>query len=192
MGYANTPEKEKLRARRISEARTGMKFTKSHRDAIRRARLGTHASPEARKNQSIAARKTALSLKWRKNVSEGTRKKMRLPYIRRKHLAGLRRAREKHGVNFKGGMNQKPVKYVLSIWKVLKPLGYLREVPVSLKHLHLGKGHHYMLDFALLENKINIECDGPKHRCFAQQDKDRIRDSRLKALGWKVIRVLHD
>lgn len=191
-GCANTPEKEKLRAKRISESRMGMKFTRAHREAIRQARLGTHTPEVTKKKQAILARQRAISPAWRKRVSEGTRKKMRLPHIRRKHLAGLRRARAKHGVNFKGGMHQKPVKYVLSFWKVLKPLGYLMEFPVSLKHLHLSKGHHYMLDFALVENKINIECDGPKHRSFAQQDKDRIRDSRLKALGWKVIRVPHD
>ena len=85
-----------------------------------------------------------------------------------------------------------PVAYVKSLWKLLKPAGYIKELPVSLKQLHIGKGFHYTLDFALVENKIAIECDGPKHRSFAQQEKDRIKDARLKAIGWKVIRVLHD
>jgi hypothetical protein len=163
--------------------------TQAHRDAIRQARLGAKASPEARKNQSIAARKTALNPQWRKNVSEGTRKKMRLPHIRKKHLIGLQRARAKHGVNFKGGQGQKPIAFVMSLWKLLKPIGYVREYSLP---TGIGYGHHYMLDFALVENKIAIECDGPKHRPFTVQEKDRIKDARLKALGWKVIRVLHD
>ena len=191
-GYANTPEKEALRAKRISESRKGMKFTKAHREAIRRARIGTKASPQAIANLKKAHSKLACDPAWRKRVSEGTRKRMRLPHVRRKHLAGLKRARAKHGVNFKGGMNQEPVGYVMSLWKLLRPVGYVREFPVSMEPLHLGSGYHYTLDFALVENKIAIECDGPKHRSFDQKEKDRIRDHRLKLLGWKVIRVLHD
>src|SRR5271154_2949489 len=112
--------------------------TKAIRAAIRKARTGAKASLEACKNMSIAARKTALSPQWRKNVSEGTRKKMRLPGVRRKHLTGLRKARAKYGVNFRGGKNQKPVAYVMSLWKFLEPVGYIREYPVS-----GSKKHHY-------------------------------------------------
>lgn len=167
--------------------------TQAHRDAIRKARLGAKASPEAKKNQGIAARKTALSPEWRKRVSEGTRKKMRLPSIRRKHLAGLRRARRRYGVNFRNGNGQILQGFVLSFWKVLKPLGYIREYAIGVSN-EFGRKHggNYKVDFGLPSVKIAIECDGPSHRSFAQQEKDRKKDAVLHRLGWRVIRVPHE
>lgn len=49
----------------------------------------------------------------------------------------------------------------------------------------------YSLDFAHTAMKINVELDNV-HLHKQQQDKDKIRDLHLTALGWKVIRVTFD
>ncbi len=174
----------------ISRGKTGVKFSDSHREAIRQARLGTHSTPETKAKLSKIHRKSACSPEWLERVSQGTRKAMRNPSTRRKHLAGLRRARAVHGINFKGGSGQQSVPYVVNLAKVLCPLGYIQEFPV--RGLKLGKGKSFRLDFALPKEKIAIECDGAKHRPFSQKEKDKQRDVILKAHGWKVIRVVHD
>ena len=68
---------------------------------------------------------------------------------------------------------------------VLCPVGYVREFQVN-----WGSGHaaHYKLDFAHPQAKVNIELDGPYHYGV----EDDVRDARLRALGWKVIRIAHD
>jgi hypothetical protein len=68
---------------------------------------------------------------------------------------------------------------------VLCPVGYVREFQVN-----WGPGHaaHYKLDFAHPTAKVNIELDGPYH----DPSGDEVRDLRLRALGWKVIRISHD
>lgn len=68
--------------------------------------------------------------------------------------------------------------------KVLLPAGYVREV-----HVPWGTGHNerFVLDFAHLEAKVDIELDGASHR--KTQEYDCLRDILLKQLGWKVIRI---
>lgn len=77
---------------------------------------------------------------------------------------------------------------------LLSPLGYLREF-----HVQWGpqRGDRYKLDFALPKypsnpqlGGIDIELDGPYH--VASKDADYIRDGRLRAMGWKVIRIKHE
>lgn len=70
--------------------------------------------------------------------------------------------------------------------KLLCPLGYVREYQVNWGP---GGHAHYKLDFALTDSKVNIELDGPWH--MSSQEEDALRDSRLRALGWHVIRVRH-
>lgn len=50
--------------------------------------------------------------------------------------------------------------------------------------------HTYQLDFALVEEKIDIEIDGDQHYLDKRITKsDKRRDEYLKNLGWKVIRI---
>lgn len=159
--------------------------TPAIREAIRQARLGTHNSEESKRKQSASMKKTACDPAWRKRVSDGTRKKMHTASVRRKHLAGLRKARKAHGVNFTT-FGRDLVRFEREMAKVLCPLGYVQQ------HYVRTNWPGFYLDFALVENKIAIECDGPKHRSFAEQEYDRKRDKLLNKLGWKVIRVQHD
>ncbi|KKL51096.1 hypothetical protein LCGC14_2298920 [marine sediment metagenome] len=47
----------------------------------------------------------------------------------------------------------------------------------------------FVLDFALLKQRIAIECDGEKwHDNPKRIKKDRFRDYLLRRAGWKVIR----
>jgi len=131
-------------------------------------------------------RRLATNPVWVKNVSEGTKKAMRRPKTRNKHLAGLKRALKKHGVNFKGGQNQEPVAFVKSLAEVLLPIGFIQE-----HRVFWSKGRWYLLDFAYVQEKIAVECDGPKHRAQKQKQYDKIRNTRLKKLGWKVVHVPH-
>ena len=48
-------------------------------------------------------------------------------------------------------------------------------------------GSAYKLDFAHREAKVNIEIDGAGHR--SRKHQDTRRDSYLRSLGWKVIRI---
>jgi len=156
-------------------------------EAIRRARLGKKNSLESRKKQSASLKTIACNPLWRKRVSEGTKKAMRRKDVRVKHLKGLKKARAKHGVNF-SVFGRDLVKFEREIAKTLCPLGYIQQHPV----IFGSHGRHYRLDFALIKEKIAIECDGPKHRSFEQQEYDKKRDKFLRSLGWRVIRVLHD
>lgn len=73
------------------------------------------------------------------------------------------------------------------VWNLLEPVGYVREFTVV-----WGPNGHtdkYKLDFAHPFVKVNIELDGPYH--LFSKDEDALRDSRLRELGWKVIRVRH-
>ena len=47
---------------------------------------------------------------------------------------------------------------------------------------------NYIVDFYCPSEKLIIELDGAYHLNFAQQNKDRERDDRLKTLGFKVLR----
>ncbi len=128
-------------------------------------------------------------------MSEATKKAMHRPEVRERHLAGLKKALEKHGVRFKGGNGQEPVIAVKKMITVLEPLGFLRELPIK------TKGHtsseqkiptHYKADFANPETKVVIEMDGPSHRNQRQQERDRKKSAVLENLGWKVIRIQHE
>lgn len=160
------------------------KRTKAMREAIRQSRLGTKATPEARAKMKQKAIQRACRPEWREKVSRGTRKAMRKRSVRAKHLAALIEARKKHGVNFKT-FGRELVKFEIEMSKILCPLGYVQQYSVRTTE------KTFFLDFALVKEKIAIECDGPKYRSFDQQKYDKWRDSLLHKLGWKVIRVPH-
>ncbi|MDN2566995.1 DUF559 domain-containing protein [Aquibium sp. A9E412] len=46
----------------------------------------------------------------------------------------------------------------------------------------------YFADFACRERRLVVEVDGSQH---AGQASDRVRDERMKAAGWSVLRVWH-
>ena len=71
-------------------------------------------------------------------------------------------------------------KQVESILKELD-IEYIVQYPV-----HSG----FVLDFALLDQKIAIEVDGKRwHSSKEAMKKDRFKDYQLKREGWKVIRI---
>lgn len=60
--------------------------------------------------------------------------------------------------------------------------------PVTFHHVVRDGFFVAELDFALLGLKIDIEIDGGEHEQPEQRQRDRVRDQRLVALGWVVVR----
>ncbi len=50
-------------------------------------------------------------------------------------------------------------------------------------------GHHFIVDFVLLDHKLIIEIDGDEHRTAAGKRKDKERDAKLAKSGWRVVRT---
>jgi uncharacterized protein DUF559 len=141
--------------------------------------------------QSMLARQRAQDPEWRIKVSLATKRAMQRPEVRRTHLAAIRRYVKLNGTSFKGGNGQRPTKFVRDLERILKPLGYIREYAIGIPN-SLGRKHggNYKVDFALPSKKIAIECDGPCHR--NRKHLDEKKDTILKKLGWRIIRVPHD
>jgi hypothetical protein len=99
-------------------------------------------------------------------------------------------AREHAQINFEGGVTG------IEFARVLCPAGYIRE-----HYLYYGdhvvrfgitgqlRRRFFRLDFAHLEAKVNIEIDGTKHSSPLEIERDRRRDSIIRDLGWKIIRI---
>lgn len=149
--------------------------------------------PKARK-KAIASIKATWTDDKRRATSERTRRLMTKPSIRKRHLAALKRSREKHGVEFKGGNGQEPVNIIRELSKVLTPLGFVRELVIKTReHQTTHKPPPcYKVDFGNVESKIAIEVDGPKHRSFKQLALDKKKQEVLENLGWEVQRIKHD
>lgn len=62
------------------------------------------------------------------------------------------------------------------------------QLPVVYHHVVRDGSFVAELDFALLEEKIDIEIDGGDHENPEQRQRDRVRDQRLAGLGWVVLR----
>jgi len=64
--------------------------------------------------------------------------------------------------------------------RALRPQGlhFRRQVPID----------RFVVDFACLRRKLIIEIDGGQHNKDANAARDRIRDERLDALGFTVLR----
>lgn len=163
VGKPGRPHTEESK-RRISEAKLGTVCTEETQAKLRTARVGkrpalgmTH-SEESRAKMSDARRGQPLSEDHKKHIGEAVSKVARR--------------------NWSGGVNGDLYADFLC------PLGYRREFCVQ-----WGKrpGEKHLLDFALVEAKVNIELDGKWHKSTTEQDA--VRDSRLKALGWKIIRI---
>jgi len=53
-----------------------------------------------------------------------------------------------------------------------------------------GRARYYFPDFALVDNRILVECDGKQYH--KDRDRDKLRQSRLENLGWRVLRFPGD
>ena len=52
------------------------------------------------------------------------------------------------------------------------------------------QGQVFVLDFAFLNEKLDIECDGePWHEKCRNYEEERIRDEYLKKSGWRILRI---
>jgi hypothetical protein len=85
-----------------------------------------------------------------------------------------------------GGQGRQSTPDELMFAAILLPIGYV--------HNHIvgcGKGNrgHWIIDFALIENKIAFEIDGSSHHHKDRQNRDTRKDAYLHSLGWKVIRI---
>lgn len=53
-----------------------------------------------------------------------------------------------------------------------------------------GRARYYFPDFALVDNRILVECDGSQYH--KDKNRDNLRQSRLEGLGWRVLRFQGD
>lgn len=151
------------------------------------SRRGQKRSPEICAEISRLSQERAKNPEWRKRVSEGTKKKMHDPEIRKRHLEALAEAfaSTENGNHWSGGQGQEPNKLHKFYADILIPLGYISEHIVQWG----GRGERYRLDFALVDEKIDIEIDGSSHA--GREERDMLRDKILKIFGWKIIRIKH-
>jgi len=78
---------------------------------------------------------------------------------------------------------------------VVQALGspWLTEVVIcTMKSSKQGYPHHYKVDVANRELMIAIELDGPSHGSLKRQSQDQKKDSLLRSLGWKVLRLKNE
>jgi hypothetical protein len=150
-------------------------------------------SPKARRKAIKSIKKVWEDPEKRKAVSDYNRKAMWRPEVRKKHMKGLKKAFRENGSNFKGGNGQTPVGIVLSKIDAMAEIGFIHEYVVRTKghNTKYNPPPHYKVDFGNPDLKEAIEFDGPCHRPFAKQKKDRKKTKVLKALGWKIYRVKH-
>lgn len=76
--------------------------------------------------------------------------------------------------------------------RVLCPAGFIREYALWIGHKQNkdgGEGGRYRMDFAHVEGKIDIELDGKSHETPNRERHDFERDTILRSLGWKIIRI---
>lgn len=73
------------------------------------------------------------------------------------------------------------------LWRELRgrkflKLKFRRQMPVG----------PYIADFACIERKLIVECDGRPHESDGQRAHDATRDAWLRENGWYVLRVPND
>ena len=167
--------------------------TKNQLEASK-ANLAKGREAPAREKANATLKKIAENPEWREKVSQATQKAMHSPEIREKHLKGLLKARQKYGVNFRGGNGQELTKIVKLAERLFSQYGFIREYPITtktVKHIFKNAPTAYKADFANPIQKIVIELDGVSHHPMEQKKKDRKKTKILTALGWNVIRLVH-
>jgi hypothetical protein len=135
---------------------------------ISEALQGRQVSEETRRFLSEATTQTRAEKYW---YSGGMTGKHHSEETRRALSATARR-------NLTGGEDGEAYATVLC------PAGFIREVIVILSP---GRSNLAVCDFAHPDAKVDIELDGVGH--YGTAESDRIRDSKLRGLGWKVIRI---
>ena len=147
-------------------------------------------TPQVRAKVNEILRTNAQDPLWKDEVASATKKAMHDPEIRKRHLQGLLKARQIHGVNFKGGNGQESVGLVKQILPLLSQIGFIQEYPIKtklVKHLFPSAATAYKADFANPTEKIVMEIDGCTHgRNSVTTDMKKTRV--LTALGWTVLR----
>ena len=126
-------------------------------------------------------------------ISESSRQKLRNANIGRKHSQQVKdkisKARRKYlaenpdMVPYKLNHYSKGPSYPERYWKKIfdkARLNYVEQYQI----------HTYQLDFALVEDKIDIEIDGDQHYLDERIiESDKKRNQYLENLGWKIIRI---
>lgn len=126
-------------------------------------------------------------------ISESSRQKLRNANIGRKHSQEVKdkisRARRKYlsenpdMVPYKLNHYSKGPSYPERYWKKIFD-------KASLNYVEQYQIHTYQLDFALVEEKIDIEIDGDQHYLDNRIiGSDKRRNQYLENLGWKIIRI---
>jgi very-short-patch-repair endonuclease len=80
-------------------------------------------------------------------------------------------------------------KFTSAIWR--KAASLLRQGYVQEHHIRTKNGRKYVMDFAHLKRRINVEIDGPNHYLAngALRPVDVVRDRDLTDMGWQVVRI---
>lgn len=71
----------------------------------------------------------------------------------------------------------------LALWPHLRDAGWvwgLRWVDAS---------GEYQMDFARLDQRLNVELDGDEHRWGSRPTRDAARDAELERQGWRILRI---
>ena len=77
--------------------------------------------------------------------------------------------------------------YEKLLYNLLIKRGYKENVDFT--HLFPIENQEYLLDFAFVKEKVDIECDGePWHEKCRNREEDKIRDEFLRKNGWRVLR----
>ena len=155
-----------------------------------KANLAKGRELPARRKAAETLKELAQTDEWREKVSQATTQAMHRPEVRKRHLQGLRQAQK---LNFKGGNGQKPTPLILQLAQKIEPLGYRRELVVPTKGHKTGlrPPSNYKVDFGHLRKKIAIELDKRGTHRWGNREQDLKKDQVLEALGWKVIRIVH-
>lgn len=151
-------------------------------------------SKESREKATAALRKNAADPEWRAMVAKVTKDALNDPEIRQRHLDGIRRSQQKHGINFRGGNGQEPIPLVRTLEPIFGPMGFVRECVILTRDYdgpEIKLPNSYKVDFGNKETKVAIELDGPAHDSPDKREKDRKKQAVLTFLGWTVLRLKH-
>lgn len=139
-------------------------YTKAKRLGLPKPKI----SEETRRKLSENSKKQKHSTKTRKKISEA----------RRKYLA-----ENPNMVPYKLNHYSKGPSYPERYWKKILD-------KANIKYVEQYQIHTYQLDFALVEEKIDIEIDGDQHYLDPRIiESDKRRNEYLENLGWEIIRV---
>jgi hypothetical protein len=147
---------------------------------------------EVQARAKLSLRRIGQTEEFREKVSRVTKEAMRRPDVRKRHLAGLERVRDKYGVNFRGGNGQAVTPFVREMAAIYEPDGYKKELAIATaKHTTEHRPpDSYKVDFGNPLSKVAIEFDGPSHT-RQHKERDQKKTEVLESLGWKVIRIKH-